>query len=82
MARITELRFAYPRDNRATAVGLATFDIKTQSEISHVDAVCLVLWQSVMGLDDCESNFSHFLLLIFSDFSDSCTRFSGSGVCH
>ena len=24
-----KLRFAYPRDNRATAVGLATFDIDT-----------------------------------------------------
>lgn len=35
-----------------------------------------------MGLDDCESNFSHSLLLICSDFSDSCARFSGSGVCH
>ena len=34
-----KLRFAYPHDNRVTAVGLATFDI----EISHVDVVCLVL---------------------------------------
>lgn len=38
-----KLRFAYPRDNSVTAVGLATLGIKTQSEISHVDVVCLVL---------------------------------------
>lgn len=40
---LAEKRFAYPRDNSVTAVGLATLDIKTQSEISHVDVVCLVL---------------------------------------